>query len=586
MHEAELSPNDTRPQEPVKADPFVGQLIEKKYKIEKLIGEGGMGKVYKGLNVRTESPVAIKTLIPELVTDESLVKRFEIEAKAASNLRHPNTIRIYDFGEHEGVLFMVMELLNGDSMEGVLRKERRLDPSRLIRIMEMACRSLAEAHEQGLVHRDLKPDNIFLNQIGGEKDFVKVLDFGVAKLKDKKYGSATLTQAGMIFGTPRYMSPEQARAFDIDGRSDLYALGVIMYEALTGVPPFDARDPVAILVMHVNEPPKPFAEVAPDLPPMPDFEAVVMRCLRKAPEERYDDIEALLRELNRLAAIHRGEVPSTGPTTPVSGPDRTKGGATVAMDDSGSTAPNTAVQGAVAEDSDAFDALGIGDKRDPTFALGDRTIQLTDSREVVKQKSPLPIIVAIAVVVVGAGAALLAFILNTAPDEETVPDEAGQDEVAASEESESEEPAAPIVPPETGTAIAIGLERTGTALAGATVFANESVVQIALVEENGVEASASVSDRELDPITLPGTFTLVHPADEEAEEITIVVEADGYRSHEMTIALAPTEEPISVRLRRPSSSSSSSSSSEDEGGDTVTSDGPEGGLADPYAIGP
>ena len=310
-------------------DPLIGQLIEGKYAVDKLIGAGGMGKVYAGRNVRTESPVAIKTLIPELVKDETLVKRFQIEAKAASNLHHPNTIRIFDSGEFNGCLFMVMELLNGASLEGTLRAEERIEPRRLLRIMKQVCRSLAEAHGMGLVHRDLKPDNIFLNRAGGEEDFVKVLDFGVAKLKDNRYGQATLTHAGMIFGTPTYMSPEQARAFDIDGRSDIYALGVIMYECLTGKAPFEANDPVAVLIQHVQEPPPPFRERDAATPDIPEFEAIAMRCLRKKPDERYQSVTELLHALEEvdgaLGRRHRlAESEYTSEPGARSNPDRHK----------------------------------------------------------------------------------------------------------------------------------------------------------------------------------------------------------------------------------------------------------------------
>ena len=241
------------------ADPLIGTVFDGKYVIDALIGVGGMGKVYRGRNLRTEHSIAIKTLMPELVHDESLVRRFEVEAKAASNLSHPNTIRVYDHGNEGKLLWMVMELLDGISLERALNIERAIEPRRLIGLMRQVCASLAEAHGKGLIHRDLKPDNIFLNRAGGEADFVKVLDFGVAKLKDPKFGSEKLTQAGMIFGTPRYMSPEQARAKELDERSDIYALGVIMFECLTGKAPFEAADPIGVLVKHCNEPVPTFA---------------------------------------------------------------------------------------------------------------------------------------------------------------------------------------------------------------------------------------------------------------------------------------------------------------------------------------
>jgi serine/threonine-protein kinase len=276
------------------------QRLRDKYRVERVLGEGGMGKVYRGRNLRTEHSIAIKTLMPELVHDESLVRRFEVEAKAASNLSHPNTIRVYDHGNEGKLLWMVMELLDGISLERALNIERAIEPRRLIGLMRQVCASLAEAHGKGLVHRDLKPDNIFLNRAGGEADFVKVLDFGVAKLKDPKFGSEKLTQAGMIFGTPRYMSPEQARAKELDERSDIYALGVIMFECLTGKAPFEAADPIGVLVKHCNEPVPTFASVNPSLAIDPGFEEIVRRCLAKKPEQRPATVKELRAELDAL----------------------------------------------------------------------------------------------------------------------------------------------------------------------------------------------------------------------------------------------------------------------------------------------
>ena len=170
-------------------DPIIGTIFDGKYVIDALIGVGGMGKVYRGRNLRTEHSIAIKTLMPELVHDDSLVRRFEVEAKAASNLSHPNTIRVYDHGNEGKLLWMVMELLDGQSLERALSIERAIEPRRLIGLMRQVCASLAEAHGKGLVHRDLKPDNIFLNRAGGEADFVKVLDFGVPNSKIPSLGA-------------------------------------------------------------------------------------------------------------------------------------------------------------------------------------------------------------------------------------------------------------------------------------------------------------------------------------------------------------------------------------------------------------
>lgn len=287
-------------------DPLIGAVLEGKYAVDALIGVGGMGRVYRGRNLRTEHAVAIKTLIPQMALDDSFVKRFEVEAKSASSLSHPNTIRVYDHGSDAGVLYMVMELLNGASLEQELTRTKKLAPARLVHIMRQVCLALSEAHGRGMIHRDLKPDNIFLNRSGEEEDIVKVLDFGVAKLMEPKFGSEDLTQAGTIFGTPRYMSPEQARGLKLDARADIYALGVIMYEAVAGVPPFDGNDTISILIKHCNEPVPTLPESVESLQSMPGLEALIRRCLAKTPEERPASVRDLRQELEQLGESWRG----------------------------------------------------------------------------------------------------------------------------------------------------------------------------------------------------------------------------------------------------------------------------------------
>ena len=205
-----------------------------------LLGAGGMGSVYKGLDsAMSERVVAVKVLAPHLVSDEKQVQRFEQEARAANQLRHPNTISVLDFGrDPDGHIFMVIEYLTGETLTGILR-HGRLDISRILYIFRQICKSLAEAHSKGIVHRDLKPDNIFVCDIYGESDFVKVIDFGIAKFLEEEGNQ--LTQAGKMFGTPRYLSPEQAQGKRLDARSDLYSLGVMLFESITGRPPFVAE---------------------------------------------------------------------------------------------------------------------------------------------------------------------------------------------------------------------------------------------------------------------------------------------------------------------------------------------------------
>ncbi len=287
-----------------KPDPLLGRSVGGRYTITQRIGAGGMGVVYKAKQGAVDRDVAIKVLLSKPVEDsdeyDTLVQRFHLEARAASKLSHPNTITIYDFGQDQELLYIAMEFLAGQSLEGVMKKGA-MGPQRTVRIIMQACNSLSEAHKKNIVHRDIKPDNIFLISMGGEPDFVKVLDFGVAKLRGPEKDK-TLTKAGMIFGTPKYMSPEQARCMPLDSRSDIYALGVMMYQMLMGSVPFDADDHVSILLMHCSEPPEPFAKRRPDLQIPPELEAVVFKALMKDRDARYQSVDEMAAALEQIAA--------------------------------------------------------------------------------------------------------------------------------------------------------------------------------------------------------------------------------------------------------------------------------------------
>jgi serine/threonine protein kinase len=297
------------PKGTARVDPLIGALIAGKYKILKKIGEGGMGSVYIADQEPINRKVAIKVLLGKLAEDEVAVKRFEQEAKAISKMQHPNTVTIYDFGKTEDDrLYIVMEFLKGKTLTQVLREQTVLAPPRACKIMRQVCGSLADAHAAGIIHRDLKPDNIFLSEVGGDPDWVKVLDFGVAKLADSE-GAGTLTQTGMIFGTPKYMSPEQAEGRPIDYRADIYALGVVMYELLAGRPPFMADTPVGLLLKHISEPPAPFSRVRPDLNIDPRVEAIVMKSLEKNPDRRQQMVSELANELAAFERAVTGQMP-------------------------------------------------------------------------------------------------------------------------------------------------------------------------------------------------------------------------------------------------------------------------------------
>ncbi|MBK8013184.1 MAG: serine/threonine protein kinase [Deltaproteobacteria bacterium] len=304
----------------VRSDRLVGMLLAGKYKIIEKIGEGGMGSVYIATDQTLDRKVAIKVLLGRLAEDEIAVRRFEQEAKAISKMQHPNTVTIYEFGEVPAVqdgddrrLYIAMEFLRGRTLTQLLRAEKTLSPMRASRILRQVCASLSEAHAVGIIHRDLKPDNIFLTEVGSDRDWVKVLDFGVAKLANSE-SAGTLTQTGMIFGTPKYMSPEQAEGRPIDYRADIYALGVILYELLVGRPPFLSETPVGLLLKHISEPPPPFAKIRPDLGIDPHLEGIALKALAKQPSERHQMVAELAAALEQFERTQSGtfQVPVAG----------------------------------------------------------------------------------------------------------------------------------------------------------------------------------------------------------------------------------------------------------------------------------
>ena len=289
--------------ENIRTDPLIGQVLDGRYLVESVLGEGGMGIVYKAVHTTLRKPLAIKVLRPEVSKNEQIVMRFKQEAQSASQIGNQHIIDISDFGElGDGSTYFVMEFLNGKSLTTAM-EQGKIDTPRTIRIAKQLCRALGAAHEHGIVHRDMKPDNVQLAERGADKDFVKVLDFGIAKVGGS---TSKLTQAGQVFGTPHYMSPEQCAGTTVDHRTDLYAVGVILYEMATGPVPFDADNLMGILTKHLYENPIPPHELPPPVDVPPALEAVILKCLSKKPEQRYQSMHELMTDLE---AVEQGLTP-------------------------------------------------------------------------------------------------------------------------------------------------------------------------------------------------------------------------------------------------------------------------------------
>jgi serine/threonine-protein kinase len=261
-----------------------GALLGGRYRVVRRIGSGGMGAVYEAVQEDLGRRVAVKVVHPHLLEEPELLQRFRREAQAAAALGHPNIVQITDFSSTGETAFLVMEYLTGESLGEALRREATLPPQRVAFIASQMLAALEAAHRAGIVHRDVKPDNVFLTSIAGVSDVVKILDFGVAKLQGNAV-DARLTTTGALLGTPAYMAPEQARGKEVDARADIYAVGACMYHALSGRAPFEAQSFNALLFAIAEDPPKPLSSLRPDVDP--ELAALVERALAKSPASRF-----------------------------------------------------------------------------------------------------------------------------------------------------------------------------------------------------------------------------------------------------------------------------------------------------------
>lgn len=299
-----------------KPDPRVGLILDSKYKLLESLGQGGMGSIFRAQRLHIGDEVAVKLLHHDLVREEKALERFRREARAAAMIRHPNVVSIHDFndGRSEATQpYIVMELVRGVSLGDLLRREGRMRPERAVRLMHEVCTGVGVAHRQRLLHRDLKPDNVIVVPPSheGDEETAKVVDFGLAKVRDVG-ASTALTHTGAVIGTLYYMSPEQCSGEELDARADVYSLGAMFYEMLSGGPPFRSRNLAGLIAKHLNEPPPPFPE---ELRVPKALEAVCFRALAKDPNERQPDAIVLGRELqNALIAPAVAYQPASGAT--------------------------------------------------------------------------------------------------------------------------------------------------------------------------------------------------------------------------------------------------------------------------------
>jgi serine/threonine-protein kinase len=307
---------------------LVGQVFTSRYMIERELAQGGMAEVYLARDQLLDRPVALKALFPEYAREPSFVERFRREAQAAANLNHPNIVAIYDWGQEAGTYFIVMEYVEGQSLRDLIRTNGTLDPGQAAEIAADIAGALAFAHKAGVVHRDVKPGNVVITDSGT----VKVTDFGIARAGT----SDGLTQTGSVMGTATYFSPEQAQGLAVDGRSDVYSLGVVLYEMVTGAVPFTGDSPVAVAYKHVREQPEPPRQRNAAIPA--DLEQIILTALAKEPELRYQTADDMRDDLLRF---RRGRPLAAAPVTalvselPTSAVATTMANPAVAVDDRG-----------------------------------------------------------------------------------------------------------------------------------------------------------------------------------------------------------------------------------------------------------
>ncbi len=355
-----ICPDDDTLLTPLLVDTLIGTTLADKYQILEKLGSGGMGLVYKAKHLLMKRLVAIKLMLPQFAASATALKRFRQEAQAASHLNHPNILKVYDFGvTPQGLPYLVMDLLEGTNLSAELTKHNYLPLERALKIFVQTCAALYHAHQKGVIHRDLKPGNIMLVDYDGQSDVVQIVDFGMAKILSEMDGeNEELTKTGEVFGSPMYMSPEQCMGRELDGRSDIYSLGCVMYRTLTGRPAVAGASAMECFNKHATALPAPFAEVAPELMLPPSLEAIIFKAMAKEVHERQDSMAQLREEL--LAELGQAEISGSMPANSESAQQlsTSQSGSSSASISSNSSASTDAAISA----SDSAPGAGAGDK--------------------------------------------------------------------------------------------------------------------------------------------------------------------------------------------------------------------------------
>ncbi|HEY7374415.1 MAG TPA: serine/threonine-protein kinase, partial [Polyangia bacterium] len=285
-------------------------MIDGRYRVQARLGVGGMGVVYRVEHLHLGKTAAMKLLSPDTAAKPEMVRRFRLEAQSVSKLNHPNIVQTFDFGATDGSLYLVMEYIKGEDLSSLLRREGPWSFARAARFFIQVCSGLMEAHEAGIIHRDLKPENLMVVHRRDGAEHAKVLDFGLAKLRERGAEARAISTGGQVIGTPYYMAPEQVRGDDLDARADLYSLGATLYRVLTGEPPFDAPSPMSVLSKHLTDDVVPPRDRAPGRALPPDADRIVLRAMAKSVEDRYASAADVQRDLEQALAS-----PSAEPTS-------------------------------------------------------------------------------------------------------------------------------------------------------------------------------------------------------------------------------------------------------------------------------